>query len=163
MLLFKEPNFPLDVLKGTAAPLGKGHSFCIREAPNIGLQGWFKFVSNGQVQQLALTDISRFEMSGGTLEVNPRKWAAPTAVAALSLLTPLPVFLKAVGIAVAAVSSGFARTRVRFVCETVGGDHFAGTLSVTGFVAARTLWQKQAEYRVNPMFINSGYQKGDTQ
>lgn len=154
MLLFKQLNFPLDVLKGTAAPLGNGHSFCIREDPNIGLHGWFKFVGNSQRQQLALTDVSRLEMSRGTLEVNPRKWKIPTAVAALSLLTPLPVFLEFVGIAVTAVSSGFARTRVRFVCETVRGDHFTGTLPVTGFVAARTLWQKQTESRLNPIVIN---------
>ena len=154
MLLFKEPNFPIDIIKGTAAPLGKGHTFCIREAPSDGLQGWFTFMGNSERQQLALTDVSRLEMSCGTLEVNPRKWKVPTAVAALSLLTPLPVFLEFIGIAVAAVSSGFARTRVRFVCETVRGDHFTGILPVTGFVAARTLWQKQAEYRVNPMFLN---------
>ena len=154
MRFFKEPNFPLDVLKGTAAPLGKGHAFCIREDPNIGLHGWFKFVSNNQRQQLALTDVSRLEMSRGMLEVNPRRWPAPTAVAALSLLTPLPAFLEFVGIAVASVSSGFTKTRVRFVCETVRGDHFTGSLSLTGFVAARTLWQKQGESRLNPMFLN---------
>ncbi|MYB95499.1 hypothetical protein F4054_00080 [Candidatus Poribacteria bacterium] len=154
MLLLKEPNFPLEVLKGTAAPLGEGHAFCIREVPSDGLHGWFTFVGNSQQQQLPLTDVSRLEMSRGTLEVNPRKWAAPTAVAALSLLTPLPLFLEFIGISVAAVSSGFAKARVRFVCETVSGDYFTGTLSVTGFVAARTLWQKQAEYRVNPMFLN---------
>ena len=140
MLSFNAPNFPLNILKGTAAPLGTGHAFCIREDPNIGLHGWFKFVSNGQRQQLALTDVSRLEMSCGTLEVNPRKWKIPAAVAALSLLTPLPAFLECIGIAVASVSSGFTKTRVRFVCETVGGDHFTGTLSVAGFVAARTLW-----------------------
>ena len=150
MFLLKAPNFPLDILKGTAAPLGKGHAFCVREDPSIGLHGWFTFVGSSQRQQLALTDVSRLEMSCGTLEVNPRKWAIPTTVAAVSLLTPLPVFLEIVGIAVAAVSSGFARTRVRFVCETVKGDHFTGTLPVTGFVAARTLWQKQTESRLNP-------------
>ena len=145
MLLSKEANFPLKVIKGTAASPGKGHSFCLRDVPNTGLHGWFRFVNNGQLQQLALTDISRFEVSGGHLMLNPRKWAVPTAVEALSLLTPLPVFLEVVGVSVAAVSSGFVKTRVRFVCETVAGDHFTGTLSATGFVAARALWQKRTK------------------
>lgn len=144
MFLSKEANFPLKVLKGTAAPLGKGHSFCIRDVPNAGLQGWFKFIDKGQLHQLALTDISRFEMSSSKLKVDHRKWVAPTVVAGVSLLTPLPVFLEVVGVAVAAVFSGFVKTRVRFVCETVAGEHFTGVLSSTGFVAARALWQLQA-------------------
>lgn len=150
MFLLKEANFPVKVLRGTAAPLGKGHNFCIRDLPNAGLQGWFEFIDNGQVKQLALTQISLFEMSGGKIEVNPQKWVAPTVAAGVSLLTPLPVFLEVVGVSATAVFSGFAKTRVRFICETVTGDHFTGTLSSTGFVAAKVLWQKRVETSVDP-------------
>ena len=151
MFLFKEANFPLKVIKGTVAPLGKGHSFCLRDVPNIGLQGWFEFVDDGQLHQLALTDISRFEISGGRIVVNPKKWAVPTVVAGLSLLTPLPVFLEVLAVAVASVSSGFAKTRIRFVCETIEGGYFTGVISSMGFVAVRALWQKRAGARVSPM------------
>ena len=152
MFLLKEANFPLKVVKGTAAPRGKGHSFCIRDVPNAGLQGWFEFVDNNRLHQLRLMDISRFEMSSSQLKVNHRKWVVPTAVAGLSFLTPLPVFLEVVGVAAAAVFSGFVKTRVRFVCETVAGDHFTGTLSSTGFVAARSLWQLRARAGVKRVF-----------
>lgn len=50
MLLLKELTFPLEALKGTATPLGKGHAFCIREVPSGRLHGWFTFVRNSQRQ-----------------------------------------------------------------------------------------------------------------
>ena len=150
MFLFKKKaNFPLKVIKGTVAPLGKGHSFCLRDVPDSGLHGWFEFVDDGLLHRLALTDISRFELSGGRMVVTPKKWPVPTAVAGLSLLTPLPVFLEVLAVGVASVTSGFVKTRVRFVCETSEGGYFTGIISSMGFVAARALWQKRAEVHAN--------------
>ena len=147
--LFQEAAFPLSVLSGDAATPGKGHAF--RVAPKCGeIQGWFEILNDGELERLALSDISRLEMSGGKVGINLQKWRVPTAVAGLSLLTPFPALLEVGAVSVAAVASGFVTPKIRFICEMSDGRYFTGILTAAGFGAVHTLWQKEVRQQAHP-------------
>lgn len=146
--LVQEADFPVDVCEGDTATPGKGHAFRIMRRES-GYHGWFELLNEGQVQIIKLDEISRFEISGGKIGLDVRKWPVPTAVAGLSLLAPFPVLLEAGAFAVAAVTSGFVTPKIRFVCETCAGQYFTGMLTVLGFGAAHTLWQKENRQQTN--------------
>ena len=151
--LLQTANFPVTVLESNTITPGNGDTFRVTYEED-GYHGRFELLNKGQVQTLDLNEISRFEISGGKVELDLRKWHAPVITTGISLLTPFPVLLEAGVVTIAAVTSGFVTPKIRFICEKHDGQYFIGMLSVLGFGAAHTLWQKKNRQQVYPELIH---------
>lgn len=151
--LLQTASFPVAVLKSNTVTPGKGYTFRIRYEER-GYHGQFELLNKGQVQTLDLNEISRFEISGGKVGFNLRKWRVPVITAGVSLLTPFPVLLEAGLVTIAALTSGFVTPKIRFICEKHDGQYFIGMLSVLGFGVAHTLWQKKIRQQAYPELVH---------